>query len=286
MSDKPLDSPLDYLVIGHITRDLVKDGFRLGGTAVYASLVAQRMGLKVGLYTSFESDLDLEMLEGIEIYNQDSSSTTTFTNHYSEAGRTQFLSERAPDLDLEQLPKSWKRARVIHLAPVAGEVSLESGRIFKLSPVYYSLQGWLRSWDADGLVEHSRFPDVAEIPGYTGAGFLSIEDLGYDRSQLDRLRDLFPELILTLGADGSEIYQPEKMIQITSPATEEIDPTGSGDIFAAAFIIDKVIRRKQTLESARFASSLASLSTTRQGLEGIPTAAEIKEIQKVHNQWD
>ncbi len=45
MLNQPGETPPDYLIMGHITRDLLEDGSRLGGTAVYSSLLAQRLGL-------------------------------------------------------------------------------------------------------------------------------------------------------------------------------------------------------------------------------------------------
>ena len=44
--------PVDYLIIGHITRDLTPDGPHLGGTVTYSALMAQALGLRVGIVTS------------------------------------------------------------------------------------------------------------------------------------------------------------------------------------------------------------------------------------------
>ena len=41
--------PVDYLIIGHITLDLTPDGPRLGGTVTYSALMAQALGLRVGI---------------------------------------------------------------------------------------------------------------------------------------------------------------------------------------------------------------------------------------------
>ena len=51
--NRPKETP-DYLIFGHITQDLVEDGTRLGGTAVYSSILAQRLGLDVALVTSYD----------------------------------------------------------------------------------------------------------------------------------------------------------------------------------------------------------------------------------------
>jgi hypothetical protein len=77
----PLE-PIDYLVIGHLTRDLTPDGPRLGGTASYASLTARAMGLRVGILTACEDCMETPELEqeGIRVVGMRSEATTTFEN--------------------------------------------------------------------------------------------------------------------------------------------------------------------------------------------------------------
>jgi sugar/nucleoside kinase (ribokinase family) len=53
-----------------------------------------------------------------------------------------------------------------------------------------------------------------------------------------------------------------------------VDPTGAGDVFAAAFFIN-LFETNDAWASARFANQVAALSITRIGLAGIPTAEEV-----------
>ena len=114
------------------------------------------------------------------------------------------------------------------------------------------------------------------------AAFLSIEDLGLDRSLIAPLRSLFPLLVLTKGNTGAEIFYQDKTTVIPVIPKDEVDPTGAGDIFATAFIINYALNGKKLIESAQVASALAAISVTRPGIEGIPTEAEIQSIQEVH----
>ena len=49
----------DYLVIGTITKDLLEDGFTIGGTATYAAATASRLGQRAAIVTSAAAELDL-----------------------------------------------------------------------------------------------------------------------------------------------------------------------------------------------------------------------------------
>lgn len=272
----------DYLILGHITQDLVEDGTRLGGTAVFSSILARRLGLEVALVTSFAADFDLKALDGIQIINQKGHGTTTFKNCYSSTGRTQYLLDRAESLDISQIPDSFRKAAIVHLAPVAREINLEAGKEFPNSTRAYSLQGWLRNWDDTGLVHPVPLPALDQNRPLDGTGFLSIEDLGNDRSRLDPIRNLFPDIVLTTGEQGAEIYSGNEIQLAPADPVREVDPTGAGDLFAAAFIIAKVIMGKTPLQAAHFANALAGRSVTRPGKDGIPTIEEITEVKKAY----
>ena len=50
--------PIDYLAIGHITQDLTDSGTRIGGTVTFSGLTAQKLGLKVGIVTSCNPEIE------------------------------------------------------------------------------------------------------------------------------------------------------------------------------------------------------------------------------------
>jgi len=281
MNGPPTKTPPDYLIIGHITKDQIEGGYRLGGTAVYSGVLAHRMGLKVAVYTSGASDLDLDFLDGIEIINQPGPGTTTFINEYTPEGRIQRLLDRAEILDCSQIPLSWTRAKIIHLAPVACEIPFSAGGLFPGGNLGYSLQGWMRTWDEDGRISPAPLPGLDQPVPDQAIGFLSLEDLGNDRSRIERLQRQFPDLALTLGPNGMEYHKDGEILHVPAPTTLEVDPTGAGDIFAAAFLVFRQIDGKTVEESARLANTLAAASVRRPGTDGIPQVNEIIEITKV-----
>lgn len=282
MNRQPGNSPPDYLILGHITRDQLDSGYRLGGTAVYSAIIAKRMGAQVALLTSGAEHLDLEGLEGIQILHQPGSGTTTFKNEYSPTGRVQTLSDRAADLDPKLIPLAWQRAKIVHLAPVAREVPLSAGKAFPESSLAYSLQGWMREWDQAGRVSPAPFPKDSFPQQQRGAAFLSLEDLGFDRQGLADIASRFPLLLFTLGSLGAELHQAGSIREIAPVPAREVDPTGAGDIFAGAFMVSWQLQGRSPWDSARLASALASASVSGKGIQGIPSQQQIKALSEVY----
>ena len=83
-------------------------------------------------------------------------------------------------------------------------------------------------------------------------------------------------LAVTEGAAGSVLYWNGDRRRFRAPEIAEVDGTGAGDIFAAAFFV-RLYTTRDPWEAARFATRLASYSVTRDGLDGIPTRKEIEE---------
>ncbi|HEV2124809.1 MAG TPA: ribokinase, partial [Chloroflexota bacterium] len=146
---------LDYLVIGHVTKDIVPDGYVLGGTVSFSSLTAKALGRSAAVLTCCEALPDLsEYFEGIAFHRIPAATTTTFENVYTASDRTQHIRAVAPPLAVDSVPPEWRRPLVAHLGPVAQEVPPEIADLFDPSTVIgVTPQGWLRTWDERGLVQ-------------------------------------------------------------------------------------------------------------------------------------
>lgn len=269
--------PVDYLVIGHLTRDLLPHGTRLGGTAAYSSLTARAMGLRVGVLTSCEECLNAKELEsqGIRVVGMRSDQTTTFENIQTPSGRVQYLHSVAPTLDLSMVPEMWRSTPIVHLGPVAREVDPNVMRAFPTASIGLTVQGWLRNWDSEGRVHYSDWPEAAFVLQQAGAAVLSIEDVRGNEDIIDEMASSIRILVVTEGAAGARLYWNGDLRRFPAPAMVEVDPVGAGDIFASAFFI-RLHATRDPWEAARFATHLAALSVKRPGLEGIPTPDEVK----------
>ena len=146
--------PIDYLVIGHLACDTSPTGNRLGGTAAYAALTAQAIGLRVGIVSSWGSDIALADLGDIPVLGLKGDRSTCFENIGTDAGRQQILHHAADNLDYYLVPESWRGTSIVHLGPIAQEVAPNIIRRFPNSMLGITPQGWLRDWDLTGKVRH------------------------------------------------------------------------------------------------------------------------------------
>jgi len=270
----PLD-PVDYLVIGHLTCDLTPDGPRLGGGAAYAALTAGALGLRVGVVTAWGDEIPLALLEGIPVVSLEAEHSTTFENVDTPEGRVQTIRHVAPPIDLAAVPEAWRRAPIIHLAPVAREVDPLLPASLKPALLGLSAQGWLREWDATGRVSPRRWQEGDEALGAAGAVFISAEDVGGDEHQIEELMLLSRLLLVTEGAAGARLFWNRDLRRFRAPQVAVVDATGAGDIFAAAFLV-RLHATRDPWEAARFACCMSAVSVTRPGLGGVPTQAEIQ----------
>jgi sugar/nucleoside kinase (ribokinase family) len=267
--------PIDYLLIGHLTRDLTPDGDRLGGTVAYAALTAFALERRVGIITSWGNEFSLEpFLGSLPIVNIPTEHSTTFENTETDKGRLQIIHNVASPLDLNSIPESWKNAAIVHLGPIAQEVHPSLVRHFHTSLVCITPQGWLREWNHTGKVSKAEWPEATFVLERVGAAVVSYEDLSHDEVRINEMATACRVLVVTEGKQGARVYWNGDVRRFQAPKVDMIDPVGAGDIFATAFFI-RYAKTKNPWEAARFATQLGSISVTRSGLKSIPTKDEI-----------
>jgi sugar/nucleoside kinase (ribokinase family) len=274
MTDPSADV-IHYLVIGHVSNDLTPNGPILGGTVAYAGRTAQALGSRVSAITSAREDIDLSELENINILHLPSERSTIFENRYTADGREQILHARAMDIGSEAVPPGWNEANIVHLGPIANEVDptlIESfpGALKGMTP-----QGWLRRWDERGRVRLTRWDQIRDLLPTANAVVISMEDLADDPTSAQDMALHCEILAVTDAARGARVFWNGEERDIPAPAVEEVDPTGSGDIFAAAFFV-RLYQTRDPWESARFANYLAAASVTRRGIASTPTKEDIQ----------
>lgn len=267
-----------YLVVGHVTRDLdAQGGWQAGGTATYAALTAARLGVRVGVLTAAEpGTIGFEGEDRIEVALCASAESTTFENSYLDGRREQYVRAVAERLEPRHLPTSWRQAPVVHLGPIAQEVDVGFLEAFAGALLGVTPQGWLRAWDADGRVYPTPLAYEEAVLRRADAIILSLEDLGNDRRWLARLASKATLLVETRGREGAVVFRQGVATHVPAFWAREVDPTGAGDVFAAAFLL-RYREQRDPVEAARFANCVASFVVEATGAANLPSLEQAQE---------
>lgn len=268
-----LREPIDYLAIGHLTIDQHPRGDRLGGTVRFAACVASKLGARIGVVTSAHHDTtaDCWIGPGASCALKPAEKTTTFRNIYEPTGRRQVLTDMASRIGMTDAPARWRDARVVHLAPLVGEI--DPGEVL-LCPAGSlrcgTLQGWLRTWDAyEGTVRPSTHPRLLPHIEYFDAIVVSTEDLKGLESTERAVVSGARLVAVTRGAAGADLWSNGRPLgHVPALPVQVVDPTGAGDVFATVFFL-QIASGQDPLEAARYACCAASLSTRGEGIEAI-----------------
>ncbi len=282
----------DILLIGHVTRDLVSadpaSGYRIGGTVSFAAITALRLGRRPTVITRAAADTDLsELPPGVDLRILPSPQTTTFANVYTAHGRVQYCYSQALPLTADDIPQPLRRARAVLLGPLVNEIGPDMAPIFPPETLVAAVpQGWMRRWDERGRVYSKPWENAAEILPYLDVLVLSIEDIEFDLSRLDLFVQQVPFVVLTQAREGCILHQRKEdntvaRIHIPPRPAREMDPTGAGDIFTAAFII-RLQETGDPVQAARFANVTASFGVEKEGVAGIPEREQVLAYMAEH----
>ena len=260
----------DFVAIGHVTLDRFGDVTRPGGAALYAAVTADRLGLSVGLLTSHGDDFPLDAIPPrIEVVSVPGASTTRFEHREVAGEREMAITDLARPLGAKEVPEDWAEAPIVLLAPVADEVDPLCAAAFADAAIGAAAQGWLRQLGPAGVVVPRpwEFPDT--VLGRVQSLFLSNEDV---RGQEDAVVEWFqrvPVGALTAGRHGALLFVNGYRYEVAPRTTEEVDATGAGDVFAAAFLVSYHFGG-DPWEAAVMATCAAALSVGGEGWSAVP----------------
>jgi sugar/nucleoside kinase (ribokinase family) len=128
-------------------------------------------------------------------------------------------------------------------------------------------QGWLRQFDAEGNVSPRGWAGAAADLAGVHALFLSESDLGPAGPPPSSLLAYAPLVAVTRGWEGLTLLTRTSTHFVPSLPKAELDPTGAGDVFAAAFLV-RYHECRDPLEAAAFGACAASCV-----VEGVGTSA-------------
>ncbi len=258
----------DFVIAGNVARDIVPQppGWRAGGAAVYAAAMARGLGRRVGVVTAATAAAARAGLPApILVARHPAAADVSFENHYDADGhRTQILRATGEPVPPETVPDAWRDVPVVLLGAVYHEITPVLATRFS-GRIGLCAQGFLRRADATGRV----WPlvpqqwDAAPLLARVQVMFCSEEDLGGAAPPAAWVARV-PVLAVTRGRAGVWIYAGGERRLIPAYPAREVDPTGAGDAFAAAFLIAQD-EGHDPWQAARFAAAAAALTVEHPG---------------------
>jgi sugar/nucleoside kinase (ribokinase family) len=267
---------IDYLLIGNITEDLTSQGPVPGGTALYSALTAHRLGKRVGLVTRAPNLAKIRaLLPAVALHVLPTERASTFENRYQGNHRQQIIHHVAAPMTLDDVPVEWRSAPIVHFGPIAREVHHSLIGSFPNSLVCATPQGWMRKWDAEGLVSYMPLADVHSLFRPIDVLVFSAEDVAHDPFAIRKLIDSVPTAVVTEAADGAVVHTKEGSRRLPARPANVVVPTGAGDVFAAAYFVH-LYESGDPYEAAAFANVVASFAIEAVGIKGIPTRDKVE----------
>jgi sugar/nucleoside kinase (ribokinase family) len=272
----------EFVAVGHVTLDHFGDVVRPGGAALYAAVTAQRLGLSAGILTSHGPDFPLDDVPPqIEVVTLEAAQTTAFEHRETAGGRALRVRGAARPLTADDLPEDWREAPLVLLAPVLQEVDPALAAGFTDAAIGAEVQGWLRTVDREGAVSPGRWASPTAVLDRVQVIFASAHDVLGHESQVTEWVQRVPVAVVTAGAAGALLYVNGERYDVRPRRTREVDATGAGDVFAAAFMIH-YDRHGDAWEAAEAATCAASLSIEGEGWSAVPDAAGLAAVLEAY----
>jgi sugar/nucleoside kinase (ribokinase family) len=268
------------VVVGHVTLDRRGGVLVPGGTAWYTSRSLVAMGARPRVLTVAGPDYQREALSGFPAAVRPAAATTVFENiHGPDGRRTQRVLAVAPPLVPADLPaeESWHHADGLLLALVLDELVPRAFVEAVRAPVTgLVVQGLLRRVGAGGAVSQPRWDPGPDALRGVGVAFLGEDDLVGQGPLHERLAAQVPTVVLTHGARGCELWASGRRAEVGVFPVSEVDPTGAGDAFAAAFLL-ALTRGADPVEAARLGAAAGSIAVEGIGGEALGRMGEAFE---------
>ncbi len=252
---------LDLVTVGHFVLDLIispriaNPQVTLGGPPTFVSLAASKLGTSVGVVSKVGKDFPKHFSwlreSGVDISHvkvAKSASTTSFKLTYNRGRRRLQLRNKAPRIFPEEIPASL-HARVIHVAPVVDELSVEIlGKLRdRASLLSIDPQGLIREFDENGYMKPKRLDDVTflqhcDIFKSSLGEIKTMTRCSKLEEAMKNISELGVRIVLvTMGAKGIKAHFGGESYHVSACRPEVLkDTTGAGDAFIGGFISEYI----------------------------------------------
>jgi len=275
-----------------------KNQLKIGGVTTYSGITYRRHGIVTRIVTNVAKQ-DLPILdkldqEQITIQGGPTTQTTQFINIFIGDQRRQKLPSTASPIKASQIKPLRDAVGCVHLGPLH-PLDIESDCINLLKeaklPVFLDIQGYTRrienaevNTEVANQIEASL--KISRIVKANESEFESV--LQYFGTDLANLlaRYNIEEFIVTQGKKGGFVLD-DKNSQVrfnAVPVQSPGDPTGAGDIFFAAYIIGRFMKKLDISNACAYAADLTALQISgnyiTEDLLGLSAVGESDKINK------
>jgi sugar/nucleoside kinase (ribokinase family) len=237
-------------VVGNLSLDRVDGGEpRVGGAPFHAARALRVLG-RPAIVAAKGADADRRLLLpplvrlGLPVLWRGGDSTASFSFHYAGDLRSMVVDTLGPSWTAADL-RGLERADWVHVGALArSDFPAET-----LAALAHD--GRRLSFDGQGLVRPARTGPLAPDAEYDPEvlGHVSVLKLAEEEARIllgrepdaDALRSLgVPEIVVTFGSTGSLVFAEGRLERVPARAVAgEIDPTGAGDAFTAAYLVSR-----------------------------------------------
>jgi sugar/nucleoside kinase (ribokinase family) len=291
--DQPLDRPAPFV-----------GPFPSGAPAILADAAA-RLGANAGFMGTIGNDAFGDCIarrllqDGVDCAALRRDPTrvtgTAFVSYRSDGSRSflfHLAESAAAQISLAQIPAGWlDSASTVHIMgsslsagtemreacyAIAREVAARGGTVSldpNLRPELIAPERIRAVCEPVLACARVVFPSGAELAALTG-------EAKTDAGAEHLLRRGIEIVALKKGDQGSTVYTRAGILDVDPYPVQEVDPTGAGDCYDAAFLVG-LSEGWDLATIGRFANAAGALATTRQGpMEGAHTRAEVLQFMQ------
>jgi sugar/nucleoside kinase (ribokinase family) len=300
----------DIVLLGHVVKEMIHFPDRmlgpvLGSPVAYGSVMAGRLGEKVGIVTTIGTDMPDELLQpfqeaGVDMRGllvKQGNWTTASELIYHESGNKEIrYPQKAPPIAFGDIPEEYHKARVFYVATMDHDVSIETIRQLRNLTAMMAIDlggyGGAHSREHPSTDEQRNPVALQELLRYFDIVRASVEDCAHllgaesvagedgEKMVVQCFLDWGAKVaLLTLGERGCIVGTPGKVVNVPAQQGTVIDTTGAGDSFSTAFLV-AYMHTQDMVWSARFGAAAVMTVIERTGgvrASRMPTRQEVDQ---------
>ena len=257
----------EIVLIGHIVKEMIHFPDRtlgpvLGSPVAYGSVVAGRLGERVGIVTTIGEDMPEGLLKPFSDAQVDTrgllvkagNCTTATQLIYEASGEKEIrYPQKAPPIRFEDIPPTYHDASIFYIATMDHDVPPDTIRRLRALDATLAIDlggyGGAHSRAHPNEAERKNPARLRELLSCFDIVRASVEDCGHlfgasslasdagEEETVRRFVDWGATVgLLTLGERGCIVATAEKVVRVPALGGEVIDTTGAGDAFSTVFL--------------------------------------------------